>query len=66
MGVILAVTHRIGDIEPEGATSCAQTGSPVVWSGYQLTHKTFHLKFILSTRNAGIVNGEDTEGMANQ
>jgi hypothetical protein len=29
MGVILAVTHNIGDIEPEEATSCSQEGIPV-------------------------------------
>ena len=29
MGVILAVTHYIGDMEPEEATSCSQAGTPV-------------------------------------
>ena len=27
--VILAVTHSIGDMEPEEATSCIQRGTPV-------------------------------------
>ena len=29
MGVTLAVTHYIGDMEPEEATSCSQAGTPV-------------------------------------
>ena len=29
MGVTLAVTHYIGDMEPQEATSCIQTGTPV-------------------------------------
>ena len=29
MGVTLAVTHSIGDMEPEEATSCSQAGTPV-------------------------------------
>ena len=28
MGVTLAVTHNIGDMEPEVASSCSQTGTP--------------------------------------
>jgi hypothetical protein len=30
-GVILAVSYYIGDMEPEEATSCSQTGTPVEW-----------------------------------
>ena len=29
MGVTLAVTHSIGDMEPEEATSCSQVETPV-------------------------------------
>lgn len=32
----------------------------------QLTHKTFNLKFILSTSYAATGKGEETEGMANE
>ena len=28
-GVTLAMTHNIGDMEPEEATSCSQAGTPV-------------------------------------
>jgi hypothetical protein len=31
MGVTLAVTHYTEDMEPEEATSCILTGSPVEW-----------------------------------
>ena len=27
-GVTLAITHNIGDMEPEVASSCSQTGTP--------------------------------------
>ena len=63
--VTLAVTHYIGDVEPEETTSC-QAGAPVEQWRHQPTHKTFNPKFILSTRNAGMGDGAETEGMANQ
>ena len=31
MGVTLAVTYNIGNMEPEEATSCSQAGTPVEW-----------------------------------
>ena len=48
MGVTLAVTHYIGDIKLEDATSCSQSGYR-----HQPTHKTFNPECILSTRNSG-------------
>jgi len=63
MGVTLAMTHSIGDMEPEEATSCRQAGTLY---GNKDTHKTFNLKCILSTRNAGMRDVADMEGMANQ
>jgi hypothetical protein len=63
--VTLAVTHYIGDMEPEKATSCSQKGTPVELQRYQPTHKTLNTKFILSTSNAGSGEGEETEGMVN-
>ena len=66
MGVTLAVTHSIGDMEHEEAISCCQAGTPVERQRHQLTHKTFDPKFIPSTRNAGTGDGAETEGIANQ
>jgi hypothetical protein len=37
MGVTWAVTHNIGDMEPEEATSCSQAGVPVELLGHQPT-----------------------------
>ena len=64
--VILAVTHYIGDMEPEVATSCSQAETPVERKRHQLTIKPFNPKYILSTRNSDIGDGAETEGMANQ
>jgi hypothetical protein len=66
MGVTLAVTHYTGDMEPEEATSCSHAGTPVVQKRDQHTHKTFGPKFILSTRNAGMGDRTETEGLPNQ
>ena len=66
MGVTLAVTHSIGDMEPEEATSFSQAATPVERQRHQPTHKTFNPKFILSTRNADTGEGTETGGMANQ
>ena len=63
MGVTLAVTDYIRDMEPEETTSCRQAQTPVE---FQSTHKTYNPKCILSTRNAGMVDGAETEGKANQ
>ena len=49
-----AVTHYIGDMEPEEATSCSQAGTPVELQEHQPTHETFNLKFTLSRKNAGM------------
>jgi hypothetical protein len=38
MGMILAVTHSIGDMEPEEVTSWSQAGTPMEWKEHQLTH----------------------------
>lgn len=38
-----------GDTEPEPAICCNQTKHPVVGLGHQPCHKTFHLRFVLST-----------------
>jgi hypothetical protein len=46
--VTLAVTHYIDDMEPEEATSCSQSGTPMEPKRQQPTHKTFNPKFILS------------------
>ena len=53
-GVTSAVTHSIGDMEPEEATSCSQAGTPVELQEHQPTHETFNLKFTLSRKNAGM------------
>jgi hypothetical protein len=66
MGVTLAVTHSIGDIKPKEAISCGEAGTSVELQRYQHTHKTFNPKCILSTRNAGIGDGAETEGIVNQ
>jgi hypothetical protein len=60
------VTHNIGDIEHKEASCYSYTEIPVEQYRYQLTHKTFNPKFILSTRNAGTWDGVETEGMTNQ
>ena len=54
MGVSLAVTHSIGNVGPEEATSCSQARSLMEQQGHQPTHKTFHPKFVLSRRNVGM------------
>ena len=66
MGVTLALTHYIGDMEPKMAISFSQAGTPVEQQRHQPTHKTFIPKFILSTRNAGRKDGVETEGMDKQ
>ena len=66
MGLTLAVTHYIGDLEPEENTFCIQAGTPVEQERHQPTHKHFDPKFILSIRNAGTGDGAETEGMTNQ
>jgi hypothetical protein len=66
MGVTLAVTHYIEDVEPEEATSCSQAGTPGEQWRHKPTYKTFNPKCILSTSNAGTGEGAETEGMANQ
>ena len=66
IGLILAVTQYSGDMEPEEAISFSQAGTPVEQQRHQPTHKTFITKFILSTRNAGMKDGVETEGMTNQ
>jgi hypothetical protein len=66
MRVTLAVTHSLGDMEPEEDTSCSQVGTPVERQGHQPTYKTFHPKCIQSTRNVGMEDGAETDRMANQ
>ena len=66
VGVILTVTHYIENMEPEEAAFYSQAETPVEQQGYQLTHKTFNLQFILSTRNAGTGDRAETEGIVNQ
>jgi hypothetical protein len=65
MEMTLAMTHSIGDMEHEQATSCGQGITLVVSQGYHLTHKTINSKFIMSARNVGSGDGTDTEGLAN-
>ena len=55
----------IGGMEPKEPTTCTVAGSPMEQWGHQSTHKTFNPKFILSTRNAGMLDGAETEGIAN-
>lgn len=66
MGVSLAVTHSLGYMEPEEATSCSNTGTSMERSGYQPTYKTFNPLFTLSTREAGKRNRAETDLMANE
>ena len=54
MLVSLAVTHSIGDMECEEATSCSQAGLPEEGGGHQSTHKVVNTKSVLLTRRAGI------------
>ena len=42
MGITLAVTHYIGDLQPEETTSYCQTGTAVVLERHKPTHKTFN------------------------
>ena len=49
MGVILAVTHYTGDMEPEYRPPPIPTQEPQWSKRHQPTHKTFNPKFILST-----------------
>jgi hypothetical protein len=65
IGVALAVTHSIGDMEPEVATSYIQAETTVEQKGHHPTHRTFNLKFMLSTRNTGMGDRAETERMAN-
>ena len=44
----------VGNMETEVVTSYNQEGLSVEWREHQLTHRTFNLKFILSTRCAGL------------
>lgn len=46
--------NYIGDMEPEKANSCRQTGTPMEPQRHQATSKTFNSKFILFTSNAGM------------
>ena len=62
MGMSLAMTHSIGDMEPGEAASCGWEGTLV--KNYRDTNPP--TKLILSTRKAGIEDGTETEGMANQ
>jgi len=65
MEVTLAVTHNIGNVELEEATSYSQAGTQ--WRDrHQPTHKTFNPIFILSTSNKGAGDEAETEGVANQ
>ena len=66
MGVTLSVTQNTEEMESKKATSYSQAGTPMELQRHQPTHKTFDPKFILSTRNAGMGNGTESEGMANQ
>jgi len=66
MGVTLAVTHSIANLEPEEIIFCSQVGTPMEQQEHQATYRTFDPKFILSTRNPGTGNRAETEGMANQ
>jgi hypothetical protein len=72
MGIILAVTHYIGDMEPEEATSCSQTGTPLEHAAIETPTypQNFQPKiYPVYKKNAGMGKGEQslrTEGMANQ
>jgi hypothetical protein len=64
----LTVTHSIGTIEPEEATTYSQTRTPIEQYGHQTIYKTLNPKFILYTRNTGTGDGARnavTEGIAN-
>ena len=61
MGVSLAVTHSIGNVGPEEATSCSQARSLMEQQGHQPTHKTSDAKPILSTRNTRMGDEAETE-----
>jgi hypothetical protein len=66
MGMSLAVTHSIRSMKPEEADSCSQSGTPMEQWRNQPTRKTFEPKFVLSTSNAEMGDGAETEGTANQ
>ena len=66
MVVTLFVTHGIGDMDPREAATCDQAGTVVEMQGHQPTYKIFNPKLILSTRNGGIWDEAETEGIANQ
>jgi hypothetical protein len=57
----LAVIHSIGEMEPEEAISCSQTGTPVEQGSHKHTHKTFNTKCILPKRIAGKMHGTKIE-----
>ena len=63
MGVILAVTPSIENMEPEDATSCSQAESSV--QGQEHT-QIFLTKIIMTTRNAEKGDGAETKGLPNQ
>jgi hypothetical protein len=64
--VTLAVTYSIEDMEPPEAISCSKAETPMEQERHQYTHKTFDLKFILSTRNAETGDEAETGRIANQ
>ena len=64
--VILPETHSSRDMDPEEITFCVLAGTPVERWGHQPTQNTFDPNFILSTRNSGIGDGAENEGMAKQ
>ena len=65
-GVSLALTNRIGDVDPGEAPYCCQTGTWVYQQGHQPIYKTFEPKLTLCTRKADIGEGAETEETANQ
>jgi hypothetical protein len=66
MGVILAVIHCIGDMEPEESTSYSQEGASMERLEHQSIHKTFDSKFILCMRNKEMGDKAETERTVSQ
>ena len=66
MGVTLAVTHNIRNMELKRLPPVFRQEPP--WNNRDTNppNKTFKSKLTLSTRNVGMENGSETEGMPNQ
>jgi hypothetical protein len=55
MRVTLAKTPSIGESKPEQVISCNQSRFPAKGLKHQLSHKTFKLQFVLTSRFAKVM-----------